>query len=250
MSLLAHSDEGSGPPIVFAHGMASDRTRWHPIVDELWDDFRCVSVDLPVHGASPLEGCDSLSAAGAMYELVAHLELEAPTVVGHSLGANVALLYGATRRPRGVVAVDPAPLHLPHFAARLAPYVDGLRSNEFEAAFLEWEDQFALAGMPGPERSSVLESLRPRREVVLAYWANLLTAEDAAKAQQRFAAALRAIDVPTLICLAEQPSPKDAGVIATMPTATVEVFEGMGHFLHLADPKRFACRLRAWIEGS
>lgn len=34
-----------------------------------------------------------------------------------------------------------------------------------------------------------------------------------------------------------------------VPNATVEVWEGLGHFIHLSDPVRLANRLRAFAEG-
>ena len=54
--MLAYSDDGEGPALVFVHGIGSGRYRWAPVVDRLVDDFRCVSVDLPGHGDSPDEG--------------------------------------------------------------------------------------------------------------------------------------------------------------------------------------------------
>jgi hypothetical protein len=41
--------------------------------------------------------------------------------------------------------------------------------------------------------------------------------------------------------------PEQSTVLATMPTATVDAFDGLRHFLHLADPPRFAERLRRWV---
>jgi pimeloyl-ACP methyl ester carboxylesterase len=56
------------------------------------------------------------------------------------------------------------------------------------------------------------------------------------------------ITVPTLVLLADPPSVEDAAVLASMPSATVEVWGGSGHWLHLADPTGFARRLVAWLD--
>jgi pimeloyl-ACP methyl ester carboxylesterase len=238
--VLAYSDDGDGPALVFVHGIGSGRNRWAPVVDLLVDDFRCVRVDLPGHGDSPDDGCDAISAATAVHEVVEHLDLDPVTVVGHSLGANAALLLGALHPPASVVAVDPVPLHLPHLSDGVAPYVDRLRGDDFLGAFHEWEQaQFGL---------DAAEALQPRQSTVLAYWSGLLDRADAEAVQPQFEAALAAITVPTLICLGADPTPEDEAVLATMVTATVEVFDGLGHFLHLEDPPRFAERLRAWMS--
>jgi pimeloyl-ACP methyl ester carboxylesterase len=239
--VLAFTDRGAGPSAIFLHGIGSDRHRWSPVVELLVDDLRCVSVDLPGHGESPSDGCDAISAATAVHEVVEALDLGPTVVVGHSLGGNVALVLGALYAPRSVVAVDPVPLHLPHLADGLAPYADRLQGDDFEAAFLEWEhDRF---GLDQPE------ALHPCRETVLAYWSSTLRREDAEALQPQFADALAAIAVPTLVVLGDRPTPEDADVLATMSTTTVDVFDGLGHFLHLADAPRFADRLRAWVAA-
>jgi pimeloyl-ACP methyl ester carboxylesterase len=244
--MLAYSDTGAGPAHIFLHGMASDRTRWQPIVHELTGVYRCVSVDLPGHGGSPDDGCDALSAAVAVHGLVGHLGLDAPTIVGHSLGANVALLYAAIFEPRSVVAVDPVPLHLPDLAKSLEPYADRLQGDDFAAAFFDWEEDFALRGVPASRRQQILGSLQPRAEVVLSYWSHLLTSEAAAEAQTQFTAALTSVTVPTLVWLGDAPTQRDAAILGAMPTTSLEVFAGAGHFLHLDDPQGFADRLRRW----
>jgi pimeloyl-ACP methyl ester carboxylesterase len=246
---LAFSDVGNGPAIVFAHGIATDRTRWRPLVERLSPEFRCVSVDLPGHGESADDGCDGVSAASAIHDLVRHLSLAKPTIVGHSLGGTVALLYGALFAPRAVVAIDPVGLYLPHLAARLSPYVARMQTDDFPAAFLEWEEQL-LDSVPEPQRTALADSMHPRAEVVLSYWSSLLRPEDAATTQTQFSAALAAITAPTLVCLADPPTPEDAAVLDELPSATVEIYEGMTHFMHVLDPDRFAQRIRAWMSDA
>ena len=231
--MLAHSDEGSGPAIVFLHGISGNRDRWLPISKRLTDQRRCVRVDLPGHGASPAEGCDLVSASAKVQELIDLLGLERPLVVGHSMGANLALVHAALYGGAGAVAVDGAPFHLPHFAASIAPFHDRLVGDDFTAAFADWEQSF---GAPPGIVHDVTQ------DVVLSYWASILTPEAAETSQPVFASALQAITVPVLLLLAAPPTPEDQDVIDLMSTATVEVWPG-GHFLHLADADRFAAKL-------
>lgn len=250
MTLLAYSDKGRGDPIVFVHGLGSDHTRWTPVTDLLVDDFRCVAVDLPGHGGSPDEGCDALSATTALHDLIATLDLEAPVIIGHSLGSMVALLYGVLYPPRSVVAVDPVHLYTPHLTERLAPLRDRLLGDDFDAAFAEFESGLGTDLAPEPQRSTLVAGFHARPEVVRSYWRVVLDADEALAGQDRLSAALAALAVPTLVCLADPPTIEDAAILADMPTATVEVYQGMGHWLHLVDPTRFVDRLRAWIAGT
>lgn len=245
--MLAYSDRGQGPVIVFAHGMGSDRSSWDPLVDRLQDGFRCVAVDLPGHGESSDEGCDSLSATTAIHDLVKHLGLEAPTIVGHSLGATIALLYGAICGPRSVVGFDPVGLYLPDLAASLAPLADRLQGEGFDAAFAEWEAAL-LEPVPADRRAGLQSPVRPTPEVVRSYWSTLLNPGEAAATQAGFDAALAGISAPALVLLAEEPTEHDAAVLAEVPEPTIEVYEGTTHFMHLLDPERFAARLRTWMN--
>lgn len=247
--MLAYDDVGDGPSLVLLHGISSSRARWTPIVDELTPELRCISLDLPGHGDSPAEGCDPLSAAMAVHQVVDALSLEAPTIVGHSLGASIALLYAALFEPASAIAIDPTPMHLPDIAATLAPYATRLEGNDFHAAFLEWEMSFALDGVPDPLRTTLLESLAPRREVVLSYWSRLLRPGGAAELQPGLEESLSSISVPVLACLPHPPSAVDAAILGRMATTRVEIFDEGGHYLHLVDPAAFADRVRRWIDS-
>lgn len=247
MTSLAYSDTGRGDPVVFLHGLGSDRTRWTPITDRLGDDVRCVAIDLPGHGDSPAEGCDALSAATAVHDVVAELDLSSPVIVGHSLGSVVALLHGVLFPPRSVVAVDPVHLYTPHLSARLAPLRDRLLGDDFDAAFAEFEEGLRLDLVPEPQRSAIRTGFHPDPDVVRSYWRVVLDPAAAIAGQAQLSAALSALAVPALVLLVDPPTPEDAAILDDMPTATVEVHEGRGHFLHLADPDWFAARLRSWI---
>jgi pimeloyl-ACP methyl ester carboxylesterase len=249
MASLAFSDTGQGEPIVFVHGLGSDHTRWAPITELLADNFRCIAVDLPGHGDSPADGCDALSAASAVHDLVTALDLSAPVVVGHSLGSTVALLYGVLHRSRSIVAVDPVHLYTPHLSARLAPLRERLLGDDFDAAFAEFETGLRPDLVPEPQRSALAEGFHPNAEVVRSYWRIVLDPDAAAGGQERLSAALATLCVPALICLADPPTPEDAAVLRDMSTAIVEVYDGMGHWLHLVDPPWFAQRVRSWIEA-
>lgn len=246
--MLAHSERGDGAPIVFLHGLGGDRGRWDPIIDRLAGDFRCVAVDLPGHGESAADGCNAIDATTAVHEVVRHLGLDAPTIVGHSLGATISLVYGALYGPRSIVAFDPVGLYLPDLAASIGPFAERLQGDGFDAAYDEWEAAL-LAPVPADRRAGLQAEIRPRQEVVLSYWSALLDPEAALASQAGFDAALAGIVVPALVCLADPPSAADAAVLAALTTATIEVEQGGTHYFHLLDPDRFATRIADWVRS-
>jgi pimeloyl-ACP methyl ester carboxylesterase len=42
---LADDFRGSGPPLVFVHGLTFDRTSWQPIIDRLAGAYRCTAAN-------------------------------------------------------------------------------------------------------------------------------------------------------------------------------------------------------------
>ncbi|MES2209248.1 MAG: alpha/beta hydrolase [Chloroflexota bacterium] len=105
-----------GSLIVFIHGTRLTRVSWGAVVARLSDTYRCVSVDLPGHGALA-DVPFSLDAAAAVVEAAINDAGGGPAVlVGLSLGGYVAMttaarspghvrglvLAGSTAEPSGI----------------------------------------------------------------------------------------------------------------------------------------------------
>ncbi len=105
---------GSGPSIVFLHGLGMTAHTWDAVAARLSDRFEVVAVDLPGHGDSP---CPEDPAAFTRDAALADLDevlatLDGPAVlVGHSLGGYLALAHAATRPDvaRGIVVLNTGP---------------------------------------------------------------------------------------------------------------------------------------------
>lgn len=91
-------DEGEGSPILLIHGLAECVENWAWLYPSLIRNHRVVAVDLPGFGQSPVPPSSYLQsglkgAAEVFHRLVDALKIENPLVVGHSLGAGIALEY-------------------------------------------------------------------------------------------------------------------------------------------------------------
>lgn len=112
---IALSDwRGEGMPVVFVHGFSNDRFVWEDLALGLPEAFRPIAHDLRGHGDSDWSlACryhlhDHARDLAALFDA---LPLERATVVGHSLGGNVATLFAARHpeRVRSLVLVDSGP---------------------------------------------------------------------------------------------------------------------------------------------
>jgi pimeloyl-ACP methyl ester carboxylesterase len=90
---------GSGPTVLFVHGLDSDSQVWAPVVG-LLDDHTCVTIDLPGHGESPVDADPAAYSREALLERLDEVigDLAGPVVlVGHSLGGYLGMAYALTR---------------------------------------------------------------------------------------------------------------------------------------------------------
>lgn len=101
---LHYVDEGSGPPIVFVHGMPTWSFLWRDFIRELRDTHRCVAVDHLGFGLSDKpRGADyhPRLLSEDLTALLDHLQLEDFTLVVHDFGGPIGLGH-ALRRPETI----------------------------------------------------------------------------------------------------------------------------------------------------
>jgi pimeloyl-ACP methyl ester carboxylesterase len=247
-SHLAYEAHGDGPPVVFLHGLTFDRTTWRPIIERL-DPTRVhsVAVDLPGHGETGGGPCGLARAAARVHALVTELELAPPIVVGHSMSAGIAGIYAASYHARGMVDVDGG-VDLRPFAGLVRRLAPALRGDDFGAAFQPFQQSMGLDLVPEPGRSLVSASQAVDQRTVLGYWEEAMSS-DPAELQARVEAGLRSVDTPYLGMFGHRLSAQEREyLLALLPQAELVEEEGGGHFLHLADPDRFAARLAAFID--
>lgn len=87
--------EGADSAIVLIHGVGMDQRAWQPQLAALSQHHRVVTYDMLGHGESqlPPEGVQLADFAAQLLQLLDHLQIAQAHVVGHSMGALVALEF-------------------------------------------------------------------------------------------------------------------------------------------------------------
>lgn len=246
--MIAWEESGTGRPAVLVHGNTEDRRSWDLVLSLLEPRLRCIRLDLRGHGASAdAEDYSAVAMADDVATVVAEAGVdEPPLLVGHSLGAVVVSAYAAGAPARGVVNVDQA-LSLRGFAEVLQPLAPMLRGDGFHDALGSVFAALGVDRLPPVQRAwadACHAAARP--EVVLGTW-ELVLDSSPEDLDAIVAAVLGRIDVPYLALHGSQPAPGYADWLrAHVPTATVEVWDGDGHYPHIVEPARFAERVLAF----
>ena len=105
---VAYHVDGDGPPLVMVHGWCGSRADLDPLARDLATDHRVLSLDLPWHGQSTANSTYwTMDDLGALVDAIAVDEgMRGAPVVGHSLGAAVAVEAVLAGEGHHVVALD------------------------------------------------------------------------------------------------------------------------------------------------
>jgi pimeloyl-ACP methyl ester carboxylesterase len=102
---LRYFEAGTGPPIVFLHGLLVNANLWRKVVATLSPEFRCVALDLPLGSHTlPMPHAADLTPHG-LADLIADaieaLGLEEVTLVGNDTGGALCQIV-VTQRPERI----------------------------------------------------------------------------------------------------------------------------------------------------
>ena len=101
---ISYRDSGSGPTIVFAHGLLVDGKLWRKVTPLLDGEFRCVVPDLPLGShREAMRGDADLTPPGVariLADFMSALDLGDVTLVGNDTGGAISQLVAANHPER------------------------------------------------------------------------------------------------------------------------------------------------------
>ena len=248
---IAYDEMGSGEAVILVHGITEDRTAWDEVTPRLARDYRVVRIDLPSHGgSSDMPEANALAFARALEEVARRLELAAPHLIGHSLGGIVVSLAAGTFPAASVVNVD-QPFFLGYLIELVRELEPRLRGAGFVDAMIEMMDRTGGRRLsPRVHEELCRYRARGRQDFVMSLWTPLLKQSDRSVASL-VEPLLAQIRCPYLSLLGHEPGAEYRDWLRrTIPTATIEVWEGEGHWLHRVDPERFATRVLEFLRAA
>ena len=99
---ISYIDIGTGPVALFVHGVATNAYLWRNVIGALTTQRRCIAVDLPLHGSSPVTAGQDLSVAAlaaGLEDFCDALGLTGIDLVANDTGGAIAQIFAA-RHPQ------------------------------------------------------------------------------------------------------------------------------------------------------
>lgn len=246
---IGYEEAGSGAatPIVFLHGVGSDKSVWRPQLRHFGESRRAIAFDYPGYGDSDPapEGTTRDDYASAIISAMHELGIDRAHVCGLSLGGVVAIAmcHADASRCASLILADTFAAH----PDGQAIYERSLAASNDLRAAAEARVDILLAQPADPEvRREVVETMAR-----IAPSAYRLGAEAVWLADQRDRA--HDIRVPTLVlCGTEDkvtPPALSKELTHLIPGATYEPIEGAGHLGNLERADAFDTLVGAFIRG-
>jgi pimeloyl-ACP methyl ester carboxylesterase len=256
---------GSGPPLVFVHGLSGRWANWLENIPEFARDHRVLALDLPGFGHSPLPREEiTISGYGRLLgRFLDAVGVDRAALVGNSMGGFIAaeVAITAPERVDRLVLVSAAGLSTEH--RRHEPVLKGLYATEAVA-------QWVIARLVGRSeemvgrprgRQAAMWFVSPRAEELAP---ELILEQSYGAGKPGFLPALDALtDYPIRDRLAEIKAPtlivwgeKDLLVPVRdayefhelIPESQLIIYPDVGHVAMLEVPERFNADLRAFLS--
>jgi 3-oxoadipate enol-lactonase len=246
---IGYTEEGVGEatPLVFLHGVGSDKSVWQPQLEYLGRTRHAIAFDYPGYGDSDPapEGTTRDDYAAAILSAMRALGIARGHVCGLSLGGviAIALHHAAPDSCASLILADTFAVH----PDGRGIYDRSLAGSRDLPAMAEVRADFLLAQPADPQvRREVIETMS--RIDPAAY---RIGAEAVWLADQRDR--LGEIAVPTLVICGEddKPTPPDLSreLAAMIPGAQLAMMARAGHLTNLEQPARFNALVDDFLQG-
>ena len=100
---ISYIDTGTGPVALFVHGIASNGLLWRNVIGALGSQRRCIALDLPLHGQTPVSADQDLSIAAmaaVLEDFCDALGLDRVDLVANDTGGAIAQVFAARHQRR------------------------------------------------------------------------------------------------------------------------------------------------------
>lgn len=241
---LAYRVEGEGDTVLLLHGWGCDSNIWQSTVKLLASSYRVVAVDFAGFGrsAEPRSVWGVEEYTRSIEALVKELSIVRPTLIGHSFGGRVSILYASRNDVRRVVLADAAGVKPRRtFTYYRKVYTYKLLKHALPLLIGSRKAQMLLEQRRAASASSDYNRATPMMRAILSKCVN----EDLCHVMPKVVAPVLLFwgDKDTATPLSDALKMK-----SLIPDAGLVVAEGAGHFAMLEQAELWSASLKSFLN--
>jgi pimeloyl-ACP methyl ester carboxylesterase len=257
---INYIDTGKGKhTILFIHGLASVHAVWQHNIAYLQKKYRCIAIDLPGYGGSTCTasgGMDLLFYTNCIAAFVQKLNLQNFTLIGHSMGGQIAILFAGRFAalihklilvaPAGIETFNPAEL----FMMRNTISMGAMFANNPQQVLHMYKDGFNKNTTHTQAYFTLLQEVLFKKNAAATQ--NVISQNMLAMLAEPVHAFLPQLQMPVLMCFGAQDAliPNKMlhlystqylaeGACHIIKNSTSHMFADCGHFLQWEDFEQF-----------
>lgn len=236
--------------LVFLHGFLGSSHDWSETISLLKNDYHCIAIDLPGHGAS-------VTIAGSLNdgfnhchklikEMLNDLNVQQYVLIGYSLGGRLALDYGRTQNDPKLKGLILESSHIgladPQSKERRFmqdhSWAKTFATESILETLAEWYDQAIFSDLSDRKKEMFINKRAHNYGVPLA---NMLLATSLGK-QEHALPYIQETDLPIHYCVGEKDKKfqRIAQQLRELTTINVTEFKNAGHNIHQEHAPQFA----------
>ena len=240
------------PTLVFLHGFLGSSQDWNETIDLLKDDFHCIAIDLPGHGAS-VTVAGSLKDGfnhchGLIKNILDDLNIQQYSMIGYSLGGRIALDYARSQNDPRLCALILESSHIGlndlHTKERRFMHDHNwakiFATHSMRESLTEWYEQEIFSNLSDRKKEQFIAKREHNYGVPLA---NMLLATSLSK-QECALPYLQQTKLPVHYLVGARDKKfkmiaKQLNTLSDLNNITVTEFEDAGHNIHQENAQQY-----------
>ncbi len=232
---------GAGETCIFVHGAGGNTHTWYYQKKYLQTHMEVVLIDLPGHGDSPGDGCNTIDEfKDALYETVQILKIEKSYIAGHSMGGAIVMSLALSYPHifKGIILIGTgAKLGV------LPEILDGVVKEKEKTVHTITELVFSKKTSPILKENGFKEMMKCKKEILYKdfYSCNYFNVMDS----------IKSINLPVLIICGMDdlltPPKYSEYLNKNIKDSKLTLIKDAGHMVMLEKPEELNKAIEAWI---